>query len=98
MTVVALDVVEHGGAYEGLVDEALCGVVENLGVDEGEFGSDGPIGMLVLSPFAKVGYSNSIHYTHSSTLRSMQEIFSVTPLLGDAANATDLSDLFTTFP
>jgi hypothetical protein len=27
----------------------------------------------------------------------MQEIFGVTPLLGDAANATDLSDLFTKF-
>jgi hypothetical protein len=60
---------------------------------------DGPIGMVVLSPLGKGGgYSNSIHYTHSSTLRTVQEIFGVTPLLGDAANATDLSDLFTTFP
>lgn len=62
--------------------------------DEGE-GSDGPIGMIVVSPLAKGGgYSNEIHYTHSSTLRTMEEIFGVTPLLGDAANATDLSDLF----
>ena len=60
---------------------------------------DGPIGMIVLSPFAKGhGYQNSIHYTHGSTLRTMQEIFSVTPLLGDAANETDLSDLFMLFP
>lgn len=59
---------------------------------------DGPIGMIVLSPFAKGGYQNSIHYTHGSTLRTMQEIFGVTPLLGDAANETDLSDLFTVFP
>lgn len=66
--------------------------------DEGE-GSDGPIGMLVLSPLAKGhGYSNNIHYTHSSTLRTLQEVFGVTPLLGDAANATDLSDLFRQFP
>lgn len=66
--------------------------------DESENG-DHPIGMIVLSPFAKGnGYSNSIHYTHSSTLRTIQEIFHVTPLLGDAANATDLSDLFTKFP
>ena len=58
--------------------------------DEGE-GGDGPIGMIVLSPNAKGGgYSNTIHYTHSSTLRTVQEIFGVTPLLGDAANATDL--------
>ncbi|HET9364771.1 MAG TPA: alkaline phosphatase family protein [Candidatus Angelobacter sp.] len=60
---------------------------------------DGPIGMIVLSPFAKGGgYSNSIHYTHGSTLRTFEEIFGVTPLLNDAANETDLSDLFTVFP
>jgi len=66
--------------------------------DEGE-GGDGPIGMIVLSPNAKGGgYSNTIRYTHSSTLRTIQEIFGVTPLLGDAANATDLRDLFRVFP
>jgi len=60
---------------------------------------DGPIGMIVLSPFAKgAGYQNSIHYTHGSTLRTFQEIFGVTPFLGDAANQTDLSDLFAVFP
>ena len=72
--------------------------------DEGEGAtssetSDGPIGLLLLSPDAKGGgYSNTIHYTHSSTLRTIQELFGVTPLLGDAANATNLSDLFQTFP
>ncbi len=66
--------------------------------DESELG-DFPIGLIVLSPLAKPNkYSNTIPYTHSSTLRSLQEIFGVTPLLGDAANATDLSDLFTAFP
>jgi phosphatidylinositol-3-phosphatase len=66
--------------------------------DEGE-GGDGPIGMIVLSPDAKGGgYSNTIRYTHSSTLRTLEEIFGVTPLLGDAARATDLRDLFKTFP
>ena len=43
-------------------------------------------------------YSNTIQYSHSSFLRSMQEIFKVDPprypWLGDAVNATDLSDLF----
>ena len=62
--------------------------------DEGALGSDGPIGMIVLSPLAKVNYANSIHYTHSSTLRTMQVIFGVRPFLRDAAMATDLSDLF----
>jgi phospholipase C len=67
--------------------------------DEGENSSHGPIGMIILSPLAKGhGYSDAIHYTHSSTLRTMEEIFGVGPLLGDAANATDLSDLFTAFP
>ena len=66
--------------------------------DEAETG-DGPIGMIVLSPHGKGGgYSNTIHYTHSSTLRTVEQIFGVTPLLGDAANASDLRDLFASFP
>jgi hypothetical protein len=67
--------------------------------DEGTNNHDGPIGMILISPLGKGGgYSNTVHYTHSSTLRTLQEIFNVTPLLGDAANATDLSDLFNPFP
>ena len=62
--------------------------------DEGA-GGDGPIGLMVLSPDAKAGYSNEIPYTHSSLLRTLQEIFGVRPWLGDAAQAADLSDLFT---
>jgi len=66
--------------------------------DEAET-NDGPIGMIVLSPLGKGGgYSNSIHYTHSSTLRTVEEIFGVSPLLGDASQATDLADLFVAFP
>ena len=61
--------------------------------------ADGPIGMIVISRLAKGGgYSNTVHYTHSSTLRTMQEIFNVTPFIRDATNATDLSDLFNPFP
>lgn len=61
--------------------------------------SDGPIGLILLSSDAKGnGYSNTIHYTHSSTLRTIQEVFGVTPLLGDAVNATNLSDLFQNYP
>jgi uncharacterized protein (TIGR03437 family) len=65
--------------------------------DEGSSG-DGPIGMIALSPFAKTNYSNSIHYTHSSTLKTLQEIFDAAPLLRDAATATDLSDLLVAVP
>jgi hypothetical protein len=65
--------------------------------DEGSSG-DGPIGMLVLSPLARGGgYFNNLHYTHGSLLRTLQEFFGVSPWLGDAANATDLGDLFTRF-
>jgi hypothetical protein len=44
-------------------------------------------------------YSNTIKYSHSSFLRTMQEIFDVDPddgfpYLGDAVNATDLRALF----
>jgi phosphatidylinositol-3-phosphatase len=60
---------------------------------------DHPIGFILLSPAGKgSGYSNAIRYSHSSTLRTLQEIFAVGPLLCDAANAVNLSDLFLTFP
>jgi len=41
-----------------------------------------------------VPYASTVNYSHSSFLRTMQEIFRVGPLLGDAANASDLADLF----
>jgi phospholipase C len=76
---------QDGGAIFILWDESAEG--------------DHPFGCIVLSPAAKGGgYSNAIRYSHSSTLRTLQEIFAVGPLLCDAANATDLSDLFRTFP
>ncbi|MCU1271731.1 MAG: phosphoesterase [Acidobacteriaceae bacterium] len=56
---------------------------------------------IVISPLAHANikgtpYASPLNYTHSSDLRTMQEIFHVGPLLGDAANAIDLSDLFAT--
>ncbi len=63
--------------------------------DEGASSSDGPIGMVVLSPLAKGGgYHNALHYTHSSTVRTLQKIFGDAPPLAGAATALDLSDLF----
>lgn len=65
--------------------------------DEGEL-ADGPIGLILLSPYAKGGgYSNSIYYNHGSLLRTIEEIFGVA-LLRDAANQADLSDLFGSAP
>ena len=39
-------------------------------------------------------YASPVNFTHSSDLRTMQEIFHAGPLVGDAANSNDLSDLF----
>jgi hypothetical protein len=63
--------------------------------DESAATNTNPSGLLVLGKYAKVGYSNSVPYSHGSTLRTMQEIFGVGPFLGSAATATDLSDLLT---
>jgi hypothetical protein len=57
------------------------------------------IGEIVVSPRAHENvegfpYASPVFYTHSSDLRTMQDIFHVGPLLGDAANANDLRDLF----
>ncbi|HSU32713.1 MAG TPA: alkaline phosphatase family protein [Bryobacteraceae bacterium] len=57
------------------------------------------IGEIIISPHAHpnvngVPYASPVNYTHSSDLRTMQEIFHVGPFLRDAANANDLSDLF----
>ena len=68
---------------------------EGEGVDPAGQRSDGPIGLIVVSPLAKVNYTNTIHYTHSSLLRTLEEIFGITPLLRDSAKASSLSDLFT---
>jgi hypothetical protein len=54
---------------------------------------------IIISPHAHpnvngLPYASPVNFTHSSQLRTMQELFGVGPFLGDAANATDLSDLF----
>jgi hypothetical protein len=61
--------------------------------------ADGPIGMIVLSPLAKGnGYSNSVHYDHGALVRTIEEIFGVSPYLGNAAAQPDLKDLFSAVP
>ena len=63
------------------------------------------VGEIIISDLAHpneggLPYASSIDYSHSSDLRTLQEIFHVratggsSPYLGDAANANDLSDLF----
>jgi len=63
--------------------------------DESQGTGSPSIGLICLSPLAKGnGYASNVHFTHSSLLRTVQEIFNVTPLIRDAANASNLSDLF----
>jgi hypothetical protein len=59
------------------------------------------IGEIVISNLAHpneggLPYGSTVNLTHSSDLKTMQEIFHAGPLLGDAANSatSDLSDLF----
>ncbi len=67
--------------------------------DEGEENSDGPIGIIVLGKSVKVGYANELHYDHSSTLKTMEEILGVGLMRHSAdPDVLDLSDLFETFP
>jgi phosphatidylinositol-3-phosphatase len=66
--------------------------------DENEGNPSESIGMVVLSPFAKKSYENHIRYTHSSLLRTVQDIFAIGPYLRDAEEAADLSDLFVSYP
>jgi hypothetical protein len=53
------------------------------------------LGMIVLSPLAKGGgYASGVRHSHSSILRTMQDIFNVRPYLGKAALSEPLNDLF----
>jgi hypothetical protein len=72
-------------------------VVIMIMTDEASNG-DGPIPFLVLGAGVKRGYKNEIRYTHSSLLRTLQEVFKVGPYLGYADQSNDLKDLFWTLP
>jgi hypothetical protein len=62
--------------------------------DENLFTLTEPIGLMLLSPHARPGFASARYADHSSLLRTWQEIFRVGPLLGGAAQAQPLSDLF----
>ncbi|MFO0619544.1 MAG: alkaline phosphatase family protein [Polyangiaceae bacterium] len=76
------------------------GAVVIVAWDEGLEPSDGPIPFFLLSKNAKAGFSSDTHYTHSSTVKTIQEILGLTPLLRHAGDADtkDFADLFTQFP
>jgi phosphatidylinositol-3-phosphatase len=60
---------------------------------------DHTIPEIIISPLAQpnvngVPYASTVNLSHSSDLRTIEEIFHLSPLLGDAASAHDLSGLF----
>lgn len=83
--IMATDAYENGGAIF-------------ITWDEGTEDEDQPLGMIVLSPFAKPGYSTDIPYTHGSMVRTLQDIFAVRPYLRSASRSQPLSEMFTSFP
>jgi hypothetical protein len=88
------------GYQEGGAIIIWCDETERDGVPgDNADNFDHTIPEIIISPYAHpnvngVPYASSKNYTHSSDLRTLQEIFHVGPYLGDAAKATDLSDLF----
>ena len=95
--IMASKAYKNGGAIIIWWDES-----ESDGVS-GDNGDDfnHTIGEIVISPLAHANegglpYASSVAFTHSSDLRTLQEIFGVTKpfFLGDAVAANDLSDLF----
>lgn len=82
--IMASSAYQDGGVIFITWDESIAG--------------DEPIGLIAVSPFAKAGYRGDVPYSHASTLRTVSEIFGLTPLLRGAATATSLSELFTTYP
>jgi phosphatidylinositol-3-phosphatase len=75
-----------------------AGRVTILIVGDEAANGDGPIPFLALGHGVKKGYKNEVRYTHSSLLRTLEEIFNVRPFLGYAASSNDLRDLFTALP
>jgi hypothetical protein len=65
--------------------------------DEARTG-DGPTPLILLGAGVKKDYSNQVDYSQGSVLRTLQEIFGVSPFLGSAARSNDFSAMFTTFP
>ncbi len=94
--IMASDAYKNHGAIIIWFDES-----ESDGV-AGDNGDDfnHTVGEIVISSRAHknvdgLPYASPVNFTHSSDLKTMQEIFRTGgPLLGDAVNATDLSDLF----
>ena len=92
--IMASNAYKNGGAIIIWCDESE---IDGANDNRDDFGHTIP--EILISPLAHanvngVPYASSVNYTHSSDLRTMQEIFHAGPYVADAANANDLSDLF----
>jgi hypothetical protein len=74
--------IEFAGAHQGAIF---------LVWDEGVGGRLLPF--IAVGPHVKAGYAGTIGYTHSSLLKSLEEIFGL-PILPAVSPATDFADLF----
>jgi len=93
--IMASNAYKNHGAIIIWWDESEQDGIANDNPDE----FDHTIGEIVISPHAHANvrglpYASPVNFTHSSDLRTMQDIFRVGPLVRDAGNAEDLSDLF----
>ena len=93
--IMASDAYKNHGAIIIWFDESESDGVSGDNADD----FNHTIGEIVISDRAHANvdglpYASPVNFTHSSDLRTMQNIFHVGPYLGDAVNATDLSDLF----
>jgi phosphatidylinositol-3-phosphatase len=99
--IMASDAYKNHGAIIIWWDESEADSATDTGKDTFSH----TIGEIVISDRAHpnvngLPYASSVDYSHSSDLRTLQDIFRVGltgptgPFLGDAANADDLSDLF----
>jgi hypothetical protein len=93
--IMASDAYKNHGAIIIWFDESESDAVAGDNPDD----FNHTIGEIVISSRAHknvngIPYASPLNFTHSSDLRTMQEIFHAGPLLGDAVKAIDLSDLF----
>lgn len=93
-TIMASKAYKDGGVIIIWWDESETDGVANDNPDDFSH----TIGEIIISRQVRdnngVPYASPVDFTHSSDLRTIEEIFHLRPFLGDAANANDLSDLF----
>lgn len=93
--IMASDAYKNHGAIIIWFDESESDGVAGDNADD----FNHTVGEIVISSRAHqnvngIPYASPLNYTHSSDLLTMQEIFHAGPVVGDAMNAIDLSDLF----